>query len=224
MKQPFSLLLAIVLSCLVVQQYAEADPLYRLASTTKPWRQPTQTSATSSRPIPQSYGDLSSHFIDLEDVMQDKRARQWVVSLKSRKIGSISWTNRIIWLTVGCFFAQMSRPQFTQWGLKVSEKILRGEQLYRLLSPVFLHGGLAHIATNMLSLSRVGQDMEKLFGSGRFVTTYLLSGIAGNLCSAYMSPNPGLGASGAVFGVIGAYYVFLSRSEWLLGDGKTSDL
>lgn len=118
---------------------------------------------------------------------------------------------------VACYAIQMIWPQFTQMGVKLSDKILRGEELYRLLTPVFLHGGIAHLCMNMFSLRNVGPDVEKLFGPGRYLSTYLLAGIAGNLASAYNSPRPALGASGAVFGIVGAQLVFLSRNDWLLG-------
>jgi hypothetical protein len=49
------------------------------------------------------------------------------------------------------------------------------------------------------------------------MATYLVAGVAGNFLSALKSPNPSLGASGAVFGLVGAYFVFLTRNEWLLG-------
>jgi rhomboid protease GluP len=69
----------------------------------------------------------------------------------------------------------------------------------------------------MISLSNCGRNVEELFGPGRYLSTYLLAGAAGNLVSAYNSPNPALGASGAVFGIIGAQLVFLMRNEWLIG-------
>jgi membrane associated rhomboid family serine protease len=103
-------------------------------------------------------------------------------------------------------------------GIKLSEPILRGEQLYRLVTPIFLHGGLGHLFTNMYSLNQVGPDFERLVGPGRYLATYLAAGVAGNILSAVQSRNPSLGASGAVFGVFGAYYVFLNRNEWLLGE------
>ena len=113
---------------------------------------------------------------------------------------------------------QTMNPAFTNWGVKVSDKILRGEELYRLITPVFLHGSIFHLFTNMVSLQRVGNDLERLFGSGRYLVGYLAAGAAGNLLSAMQSPNPALGASGAVFGVMSAFYVFLSRHDWLLGN------
>jgi len=68
-----------------------------------------------------------------------------------------------------------------------------------------------------MSLGRSGGDVETLFGPGRFLASYLVAGVAGNMLSAYKTPNRSLGASGAVFGVFGAYFVFLSKNEWALG-------
>ena len=86
-----------------------------------------------------------------------------------------------------------------------------------MISPVFLHGSIYHLFTNMYSLQNVGKMNEEIFGSGRFIISYLVAGVAGNLLSAIQSPNPALGASGAVFGVMSSFYIFLSRHDWLLG-------
>ena len=99
----------------------------------------------------------------------------------------------------------------------MSGKILKGEQLYRLITPVFLHGSPVHLFMNMVSLRNVGHDVERLFGAGRYLGTYLGAGVAGNVLSSIYSAANGLGASGAIFGVIGAELVFLSRNDWLLG-------
>jgi rhomboid protease GluP len=77
---------------------------------------------------------------------------------------------------------------------------------------MFLHGGVTHLLTNVYSLQAVGNDVEQYFGAGRYLFTYLLSGVVANYVSAVKTPNPSLGASGAVFGIVGAYYVFLNRN------------
>jgi membrane associated rhomboid family serine protease len=160
--------------------------------------------------------DYSSHFLDTEDWQTNKKTRVWQVDLKSRTQGT-SWTTRITLFTIGVYALQMFRPDVTQLGIKLSDRILRGEELYRLVTPMFLHGGVMHLFSNMYSLNKVGPDFERLVGPGRYLATYVVAGVAGNLLSAMQSPNPALGASGAVFGVFGAYYVFLNRHEWLLG-------
>jgi membrane associated rhomboid family serine protease len=194
-----------------------------------PWR--TATGAAASRRADQqrqSYDrynpsyrraqEYAAHYLDYDkQVKNDGRALFWQVSLKSRRPGSgMSITSKLVFLNVVAFVIQSINPRFTAWGVKRSDLILQGRELYRLLTPVFLHGNIGHIFTNMYSLNRMGNDLERFFGSARYLTTYLMAGIAGNVCSAFMSPNPALGASGAVFGVLGAYTTFLLRHEWLL--------
>jgi len=161
--------------------------------------------------------DMSAHFLDRDEWMLDERSRLFRVDLKSRRPNRLSLTSRIVVGTCAAFVAQAVRPDFTAWGMKLSDEILSGKQLYRLLTPVFLHGGIFHLFTNMYSLQQVGNDVERIFGPGRFLATYVVSGVAGNLLSAYKSPNPSLGASGSVFGTVASYFVFLTRNEWLLG-------
>jgi rhomboid protease GluP len=61
----------------------------------------------------------------------------------------------------------------------------------------------------MYSLWAIGPAVERFFGQARFLTVYLLSGISGVLLSLVMSPNPSVGASGAIFGLLGALATFL---------------
>ncbi len=77
---------------------------------------------------------------------------------------------------------------------------------FRLLSAVFVHLGLFHIVMNMLALVGLGREVEQAFGSARFVILYIATGILGFVASQWwygFSP-PTAGASGAVFGLLGA--------------------
>jgi membrane associated rhomboid family serine protease len=149
--------------------------------------------------------------------MNDPRSRLFTVNLKSRRPGKMSLTSKIVWMNLVAYAVQAFNPNFTNWGIKISDRILKGGEWHRLITPMFLHGGIAHLGTNMYSLNRVGNDVERIFGPGRYAALYVASGIAGTLASAVLSPNPSLGASGAVFGVVGAYFTFLTRNSWLLG-------
>jgi len=161
--------------------------------------------------------EYQSHFLDDENWMTDKKIRIWDTRIHSRRPNQYSWTTKLVLGNIAMFLLQSAKPQVTNWGVKISEKILRGEDLYRLLSPVFLHGNIVHLFSNMYSLNNVGPMTEQVFGSGRFLATFLVSGAAGNLLSAIQSPNQALGASGAVFGIMASLYVFLNRNGWLLG-------
>lgn len=194
----------------------------------QPWQRPTR-SYRQSQSSPNSYqspsrpsSGISSHFLDDPNWMTDNKNRLWNVRLRTRKPNSYSWTSRLVAANVLMYAVQMFNPRVTQLGVKISDRILRGEELYRLISPVFLHGSIYHLFTNMYSLNNVGPTTEQLFGSGRFIVSYLVAGAAGNYLSALKSPNPALGASGAVFGVMSSFYIFLNRHDWLLGSsGKT---
>ena len=80
---------------------------------------------------------------------------------------------------------------------------------YRLLSAMFLHYGILHIALNMLCLYQLGPYLESAFGRVRFTALYLLSGVGGSALSYALGPVfvQAAGASGAVFGLFAAFFV-----------------
>lgn len=76
---------------------------------------------------------------------------------------------------------------------------------WRLLSAMFLHGGMTHILMNMVSLYIVGRAVERYFAPQAYISLYLFSGLFGGMASLYMHPmSVGVGASGAIFGLFGA--------------------
>ena len=86
-------------------------------------------------------------------------------------------------------------------------------QYYRLITAAFLHAGLFHILMNMFALAQLGPLLEQALGRGRFLALYLLSALGGSTLS-YVLSSPsqlGVGASGAIFGLFGAYYVVVRR-------------
>lgn len=81
---------------------------------------------------------------------------------------------------------------------------------YTLFSAMFLHGGLLHLGGNMLFLWIFGDNVEDFFGHVRFVLFYLFCGVCSSLAhivTAVNSPVPMIGASGAISGVLGAYFL-----------------
>jgi membrane associated rhomboid family serine protease len=91
---------------------------------------------------------------------------------------------------------------------------------WRLISSAFLHGGLIHLAFNMLFLWWFGRSLEAVVGSARFIAIYLVSALAGAAGALLISPTtPTVGASGAVFGILGAGLV-LERSRVYVFGGQ----
>jgi membrane associated rhomboid family serine protease len=85
-----------------------------------------------------------------------------------------------------------------------------------LVTSMFLHGGWAHIAGNMLYLWVFGDNVEDSFGHLRFLVFYLICGVIAALTLTLFSPSstvPTVGASGAIAGVLGAYFVMFPRSR-----------
>jgi len=91
-------------------------------------------------------------------------------------------------------------------GALVRERIAQGEW-WRLLSATVLHGGVEHIVGNAMSLYILGKASEHAYGTRSMLLIYLASGIAGSVLSAAMGPGPSVGASGAIFGLMGAVMV-----------------
>jgi membrane associated rhomboid family serine protease len=87
-----------------------------------------------------------------------------------------------------------------------------------LLTSMFLHGSWSHIIGNMWYLWIFGDNVEDRFGHARFIVFYLLCGVVAALGQIYMDPTsrlPTIGASGAIAGVMGAYFVLYPHSRVL---------
>ena len=80
-----------------------------------------------------------------------------------------------------------------------------GDSPWRLLSSVFLHGGFFHILFNMLWLFQIYPQNESLIGREKTLLIYILSGIAGSLAATLINSTPVVGASGAIFGLMGSF-------------------
>ncbi len=118
------------------------------------------------------------------------------------------------------------------WGANHPPDVLLNGEYYRLLSSMFLHasiygpsGGLApanflHLFFNMYILYAVGTSLERLFGHTRFVIVYLLGGLAGSILSMLLGSfnSYSVGASGAVFAILGAEFVYLYHHRKLMGE------
>ncbi len=96
-----------------------------------------------------------------------------------------------------------------RWGSNFGPLTADG-QWWRLLTAMFLHGGLVHLGVNMLTLADVGRLCERLHGTFRFLLLYFVSGLLGSAASVWWNPSVNsVGASGALFGVLGATLVYM---------------
>jgi rhomboid protease GluP len=101
-------------------------------------------------------------------------------------------------------------------GAKVNELISAGEY-YRLVTCIFLHGGLIHLALNMYSLYIIGPLVEKVYGRVKYIAIYFIAGIVASLFSFVFSKGLSIGASGAIFGLLGATLIFAITIKKTIG-------
>ena len=103
--------------------------------------------------------------------------------------------------------ADMNMRVLLEMGALNGTLVVGYHEWWRLLTAMFLHGGMTHILMNMFSLYLIGRGVELYFERKAYISIYLFSGLLGGLASLYMHPDPnsvGIGASGAIFGVFGA--------------------
>jgi rhomboid protease GluP len=108
-------------------------------------------------------------------------------------------------------------------GAKVNDLISRGEY-YRLITCMFLHGGIIHLAFNMYALYSLGPFIEKVYGKAKYLIIYFLAGIMSSIFSYIFSPSVSIGASGAIFGLFGAALVFALKMKDRIGKGFITNI
>lgn len=103
------------------------------------------------------------------------------------------------------------------YGAKINQFILEGE-IWRFLTPAFLHGSIVHLGFNMYAIYLFGPSLERKYGSISFILLYAIGAVLGNVFSFLFSPNISLGSSTAIFGLIAAQGVFIYKNRHLLGN------
>ena len=106
------------------------------------------------------------------------------------------------------------------FGAKVNSLIQTGE-VWRLFASTFIHIGIIHLIFNLYALWALGPLTEDGLGHRKFLTVYVLSGLGGSIASFFFSPALSAGASGAIFGLLGAllYYSYKRPALWKSGLG-----
>jgi membrane associated rhomboid family serine protease len=102
-----------------------------------------------------------------------------------------------------------------QWSVIPSD-IVAGKHWVTIVTAMFMHGGWMHIIGNMVFLKAFGPEIEDAMGRLRYLTFYLLSGVAASVAQIAVTPGstvPNLGASGAIAGVMGAFLITYPRDR-----------
>lgn len=123
--------------------------------------------------------------------------------------------NILMWLAVTYISYRYkidSNEAIIRLGAKYNLLIMEG-QYWRFVTPMFLHWNIIHLLVNSYSLYAVGPAVESIFGRWKFLVIYMTAGILGNIASFALSLNPSAGASGAIFGLLGALLFVVQRQR-----------
>jgi membrane associated rhomboid family serine protease len=144
-----------------------------------------------------------------------------------RIIPVVNWG--IILTCIAVFFWQATQGQaFFVWTLNnfciIPARAINGEDIYSFVTNIFLHGGLSHLFGNMLFLFIFGDNIEDRLGHLRYIFFYLICGVGASFIWILTNVDgliPAVGASGAISGVLGAYFVLYpyARIRALMGFG-----
>ena len=117
-----------------------------------------------------------------------------------------SVTLSLITVICAAYLADQLYPQLYEYTALYGPLVQSGE-VWRLFSVALVHGGLTHLFFNMFSLLVLGNPVEAALGKARFLVIFLVSLLTGSLASIYLNsaPQVSVGASGAVFGLFGAF-------------------
>lgn len=176
----------------------------------------------------QSLNSLPINFLLLKMLInnEDKRTylhykrkvlTQNLVDKNMQRFTPITYTliliNIVIWLCMILYLNRFSDVKLLEVGGLVHFNVVHGEW-YRLISSMFLHFNFEHILMNMLSIFIFGKIVESIIGSWRMLIIYIISGLYGNFVSlSFNTTTISVGASGAIFGLIGSIFVIMYLSK-----------
>lgn len=145
---------------------------------------------------------------------------------KTKSIKEYKFTYSIILINIVIFLVEIIKSRnfididiytLAEMGAKINILINDG-QYYRLLTAAFLHGGIIHIFFNMSALNIIGKEVETVYGGKKFLIIYFISALGGNIFSYLFKPNSiSVGASGAIFGLLGAMLMFGIKERQKIG-------
>lgn len=165
-----------------------------------------------------------SHGQELQQTMEIQHQKPSLIS-RIKKLGLVNLTLVMINIAVYVILLLTGwQEKAVEWGSLFWYEISVNKAYYRIFTSMFLHGNLEHLLYNMLTLGAIGNTLEKNIGKVKYLILYLLSGVVAALVS--MSYNMkkelnihSIGASGAIFGVIGALLLIV-----LVNKGRVDNL
>lgn len=155
--------------------------------------------------------------VDLESVQEQKTISKPIVTR------IILLVNFVLWGLMTLAGGSTDTEILIKFGAMYGPLIVEGEY-WRLITPIFLHVGIMHLAFNSYALYQLGSVAETVYGRKRFVLIYFAAGITGSIFSFLLTRSVSAGASGAIFGLLGALLYFGRKKPGFFRKGFTGNL
>ncbi len=174
-----------------------------------------------ARATAQAHADQIEAEIAYEQQLQALTPRIWAMPLMVLACAG-TWAAQV---ALGVDPVHPRIVDLLRWGGNTLPAVQAG-QWWRLLTAMFLHGGILHLALNMYALWEAGRQLTRLFGNLGFLIVYVGAGLAGSALSLHFAARTGVsvGASGAVFGVVGALIAATLRHRDSLPAGRARQM
>jgi rhomboid protease GluP len=186
-------------------------------------------SARNERVLFFSYGE-ESLALQLNEILEKKKnhkRKNRTTFDASAKATYVLITINILMFIVTAFlsknFINSDIEVLIKLGAKDNLRITEG-QYYRLITAAFLHGGFIHLAVNMYALNALGPLVEKVYGRIKFLIIYFTAAILSSFFSFLFSSSVSIGASGAIFGLLGATLTFAYKMRSKIGTRMVSNV
>lgn len=180
--------------------------------------------------------NLKTDVIDIEQIIKqtddvnrktEKKNKMYEDIFKPKPI---LVTKILLALCIGYFIliyfrtkGDLSALNLLDYGANYRDYVKAGDW-YRLFSCIFVHASIIHLVFNMYALKILGFQLESYLGKFKFLLVFLISGLVGSLFSSVLSTAVSVGASGAIFGLLGSYLYFAYHYRLVLGNTLKNDV
>ncbi len=164
---------------------------------------------SDEKDIDQIENEIQQYKLDLFHKVQEKQKNEESIFTYGKPFITylLIAINTLLFLLLEFKGGSENTSTLIEFGAKLNPLIVDGEW-WRLITSMFLHIGILHFVSNMLFLYYFGSLAERIYGSFRFLVVYFLAGIGGSIASFVFVANISAGASGALYGLLGAFIYF----------------
>ncbi|XP_047150577.1 RHOMBOID-like protein 9, chloroplastic [Vigna umbellata] len=186
-----------------------------------------------SRDIERSHFRKQNAFVGIRRIKEVHGPRSATDSLQHFEISSLYLIGILVSVNIAVFLFEIASPVRTSdvemfsipllYGAKINHLIMVGEW-WRLITPMFLHAGIFHMALSCWALVTFGPQVCKGYGSFTFFLIYILGGIACNFTSFLHTSDPTVGGTGPVFAIIGAWLMYQIQNKDVIASDTSENL